>query len=358
MAGAFSRYWQAMADEGDQMVPFLDSRPYNPERPTLKWDELTEWMTPKDQRFRVGHYGFPDVDEASWKLEVGGLVQQSRSFTLDELKKRKVKEQITTIECSGNAPVGGLIFNAKWTGTPLAPLLKEAGIRPEGIEVVFFAADSGVEKIRGGEYAQNFARSLAVKDSMKDDILLCWAMNGEPLGKNHGGPVRLVVPGWYGVAWVKWLTRIEVHDRAFLSRFMGRDYVTIRGEKQGEKTIWRETSVGRMNLKSIAARVVKRKDGSYRVSGAAWGDAPVQKVELKIDDGNWTPVQLAKDNRMPNTWVFWHHDWKDAKPGEHTITARATDARGRVQPTPEDPFIALKKTYWEANQQAVRKIKL
>lgn len=359
MAPGFARFSSAMAAEGETVIPFLDTRPPNPDRPTLKWDELTSWITPREQRFRVGHYGFPDVDESKWRLEVKGLVEKPLTLTLDDLKKRKTRDQLTTIECSGNAPNGGLIFNGKWKGTPLVPLLKEAGIKPEGIEVVFFAADTGTEKIRGGDYPQNFARSLSTKDALKDNILLCWEMDGQPLGKNHGGPVRLVVPGWYGVAWVKWLTRIEVHDRAFLSRFMGRDYVTIRGEKKGDQTIWRESSVGRMNLKSVAARVTRQTDGTLRVSGAAWSDGtPIQKVELRVDQGEWTPVQISKENHAPNCWVFWHYDWKGAQPGEHTLTARATDAKGHLQPSPDDDFITLKKTYWEANQQAVRKIKI
>ncbi|MFN7921092.1 MAG: sulfite oxidase [Bryobacteraceae bacterium] len=351
--------WLAKAAEGDQPVPFLDVKPFNPERPMLPWDQLDSWITPTEQFFRVGHYGFPEVDLAKWTLDVSGLVERPRSFSLDELRKRKSKEYVATLECSGNGPVGGLIGNAKWRGTPLAPILKECGVKPGGIEVVFFAADSGVEKIRNAEYPQNFARSLSVRDAMKDDVLVCWELNGKPLDKNHGAPVRLIVPGWYGVAWVKWLTRIEVHDRAFLSRFMGRDYVTIRGEKKGDTTIWRETSVGRLNLKSVVARVVKRADGSYRAMGAAWSDGtPIRNVEIRVDDGNWNSVNIDKKNSAPNCWVFWSWDWKDAKPGEHTLTARATDARGRVQPTPDDPSIALKKTYWEANQQAVRKIKV
>lgn len=356
MAPAFAHFANAMPQEGEEMIPFLDSRPFNPERPTLKWDEMTTWMTPKDQRFRVGHYGFPDVDESKWKLEIKGLVNRPLTLTLDDLKKRKTKEQITTIECSGNGPNAGMVYNTKWKGTPLGPILKEAGLKPEGIEIVFFAADTGTEKIRGADYVQNFARSLTPKD-IKDNVLLCWEIDGEPLGKNFGGPVRLVVPGWYGVAWVKWLTRIEVHDRAYLGRFTGRDYVTIRGEKHGSETIWRETSVGRMNVKSIAARAAKRKDGTLHITGAAWSDTPIQKVELKVDDGQWMPVPLSKETAA-NCWTFWHYDWKDAKPGEHTITSRATDARGRVQPAPDDDSITLKKTYWEANQQAVRKIKV
>jgi len=355
----FALWLAEAATEGEQVIPFADTKPFNPERPTLPWEQTTAWITPTEHLFRVGHYGYPDVNPAQWRLEITGLVNRPLTLSLDELKRRKVREQTVTIECSGNAPAGGLIGNARWKGTPLAPLLKEAGVQPEAVEAVFFAADASTEKIRGGEYQQNFARSLAVREAMKDGVLVCWELNGAPLDKNHGAPCRLVVPGWYGVAWVKWLTRIELHDRAYLSRFMGRDYVTIRGEKQGEKTIWRETSVGRMNLKSVVGRVTRRADGSLRVMGAAWSDGtPIRTVELKIDNGPWTPVEIAKENRNPFCWVFWTYEWKGAASGEHTLTSRATDARGRVQPAPDDPFITLKKTYWEANQQAVRKIKV
>lgn len=354
---AFARFAKPAA--GEEVIPFVDTKPFNPDRPNLPWEQTESWLTPSEHLFRVGHYGYPDVDSASYKLEVGGLVDRPRSLSLDEIKKRSSKEHTVLIECSGNGPAGGLIGNARWTGTPLASVLKEAGVKPEGIEVVFFAADKGVEKIRGGEYPQQFVRSLNLPDAMKPNVLLCWALNGQPLDKNHGAPLRLVVPGFYGVAWVKWLTRIEIHDRRYLGRFMGRDYVTIRGEKQGEQTIWRETAVLRMNLKSVVGRVVKRADGTLRVSGMAWSDGtPIRNVELKIDDGSWTSVPLEREKRPEHTWTFWSYEWKGALAGEHTLTSRATDARGKVQPAADDPFIALKKTYWEANQQAIRKIKL
>jgi hypothetical protein len=139
---------------------------------------------------------------------------------------------------------------------------------------------------------------------------------------------------------------------------MGRDYVTIRGEKRGEDTIWRETSVGRMNLKSVPARVIRRAEGSTSIAGAAWSDGtPIRSVEVKIDDGGWRLAKLS-ENRNVHAWTFWTIDWPQPSPGEHTITSRATDARGKVQPAPDEPFITLKKTYWEANQQAVRKVVL
>jgi hypothetical protein len=143
-----------------------------------------------------------------------------------------------------------------------------------------------------------------------------------------------------------------------MNKFMGRDYVTIRGEQQGGRTIWRETSVGKMNLKSVVARAVRRPGGVVRVSGAAWSDGtPLKAVELQIDGGPWSPVVLG-EGRQAYAWTFWSYDWAGAQPGEHTLQSRAIDARGRVQPAPDDPFITLKKTYWEANQQAPRKIKV
>jgi DMSO/TMAO reductase YedYZ molybdopterin-dependent catalytic subunit len=168
----------------------------------------------------------------------------------------------------------------------------------------------------------------------------------------------LVVPGWYGVAWVKWIDRIEIHDRRFESRFMGRDYVTIRGEKRGDTTIWREMSVGKMNLKSIVARVTKQPDSSLRVLGAVWNDgSPLKSVEVKVDSGEWMPARLTEGAKAQYCWKFFTYEWRDASPGEHTLVSRATDAKG-TQPAADEATIAMKQTYWEANQQYPRKIKL
>jgi DMSO/TMAO reductase YedYZ molybdopterin-dependent catalytic subunit len=343
----------------DEVIAFIDTPKFDPEKPRLPWDQTSEWLTPHEQFFFVSHYGYPEVKIADWKLNVGGLVGKTASLTLDDLKRRPAKEYVATMECSGNSPTGGLVGNARWKGTPLAAVLRECKIAPEAVETVFFAADTGTEKIRGADYKQSFARSLPVNEALSNDVLLCYEMNGKPLESTHGAPVRLVVPGHYGVAWVKWLTRIELHDRKYLGRFTGRDYVTIRGEKHGEETIWRETSVGRMNLKSVPSRVLKRDGGKYVIQGAAWDDGtPIQKVEVKIDGGEWKATKLDNSHKDPYTWRFWSFDWDGAAAGEHTITSRATNAKGKVQPAASDDFIALKKTYWEANQQAVRKIRI
>src|SRR5207247_7748237 len=157
-----------------------------------------------------------------------------------------------------------------------------------GIEVIFIGVDKKAEKIREKEYPQNFARSLHVSDAMRDDLLLAYEFNGEPLTQEHGFPLRLIVPGWFGISWVKWLDRIEVLDRRYMSKFMAQEYVTLRGEERGEKTIWRLTSVGPMDIKSIIARAMRLRDGTIRLTGAAWDDGtPIKTVEVKIDEGPW-----------------------------------------------------------------------
>ena len=348
--------------DDEAAVAFLDPQPVNPDRSMVIWKRLKSWITPQEDFFSVKHYGIPEVDSAKWSLGVNGLVSKPRSFTIEDLKARRRQEYTATLECSGNGASEGFmgaVGNAVWGGTALAPLLDECGVQPSGIEVVFFGTDQGTEKIRGNEYQQNFARSLSIQDARKEGVLLAYEMNGKPLLQAHGAPLRLIVPGWYGVAWVKWLDRIEIHDRRFLSRFMGRDYVTIRGEQQGDTIIWRETSVGKLNLKSIVARVTRTTNGDVRVMGAVWNDGtPLQSVQLRIDDGSWLNTELGQGLDSPHCWTFWSYVWKNPTAGEHTLVSRAIDMRGRSQPTAEDPTIALKKTYWEANQQVPRRIKL
>jgi DMSO/TMAO reductase YedYZ molybdopterin-dependent catalytic subunit len=345
---------------GETIVPFLDAQPKGK---MLYWQDLTSWITPNDQLYSVSHYGTPEVDLGKWQLEISGLVKKPRKLSLGEIQSRRRKIVTATLECSGNSSnpgFAGAIGNVKWTGTPLAPLLKECAPRDRAVEVVFFGADEKVEKIRDKDYLQNFARSLSLADALqRDDILLAYEMNGVPLEKGHGAPLRLIVPGWFGIAWVKWLTRIELLDRRYMSKYMAREYVTIRGQEQDGKTIWRETSVGPMDVKSVVARVVRRRDGTLRVTGAAWTDgAPLRRVEVKIDAGDWTPARLDAKQGSKYAWTFWSYDWRDASPGEHTLVSRATDAEGRIQPSGDDPEIKLKRTYWEANQQWMRKIRI
>jgi DMSO/TMAO reductase YedYZ molybdopterin-dependent catalytic subunit len=343
----------------EEPIPFLDVQPGGK---MLRWEHLTQWITPREELFSVGHYGTPEVDLAKWRLNVVGLVGNPVSLSLDEIRKRRRKTVTATLECSGNGSSPGFmgaIGNMKWTGTPLAPLLKECGLHRRASEIVFFGADEKTEKIRDKDYPQNFARGLSLADACREDVILAYEMNGQPLEKGHGAPLRLVVPGWFGIAWIKWLTRIEVMDRRYMSKYMAREYVTIRGGERDGRTVWHETSVGPMDVKSIIARAVRGKDGSVRFSGAAWTDGtPLKRVEIRIDGGDWKPARLDERRRSKYSWTFFDYEWKQPSFGEHRIVSRAIDADGRVQPASEDPEIQLKRTYWEANQQWPRTIRI
>ncbi|HEY8748048.1 MAG TPA: molybdopterin-dependent oxidoreductase [Tepidisphaeraceae bacterium] len=353
----------ADAVEEGQLVPFIDPQPIDAKRPMVKWEDLREWITPDNQIFAVSHYGTGKVNLSDWKLKIEGRVEKPVELSLDQIKARPATTLAATLECSGNGSTAGFmgaVGNANWTGTSLASLLAECGIKPEAIEVAFWGADVGKETIRNKPYQQNFARTLRL-DQIKNAIL-AWDMNGKPLPAAHGAPLRLIVPGWYGIAWVKWLTGIELRDRPLMNRFTARDYVTLRGHKNGDSIEYSETAVGPMQVKSLVGRVTKQSDGSLHLTGAAWSREPIGKVELRVDNSPWFEADLlprpAGTPAGSPAWTFWSYDWKTPTPGEHTIVSRATDAGGRVQPEADDDFIKLKQTYWEANQQYPRKIKI
>ena len=353
----------ADAVEEGQLVPFIDPQPIDAKRPMVKWEDLREWITPDNQIFAVSHYGTGKVNLSDWKLKIEGRVEKPVELSLDQIKARPATTLAATLECSGNGSTAGFmgaVGNANWTGTSLASLLAECGIKPEAIEVAFWGADVGKETIRNKPYQQNFARTLRL-DQIKNAIL-AWDMNGKPLPAAHGAPLRLIVPGLYGIAWVKWLTGIELRDRPLMNRFTARDYVTLRGHKNGDSIEYSETAVGPMQVKSLVGRVTKQSDGSLHLTGAAWSREPIGKVELRVDNSPWFEADLlprpAGTPAGSPAWTFWSYDWKTPTPGEHTIVSRATDAGGRVQPEADDDFIKLKQTYWEANQQYPRKIKI
>lgn len=357
---------------GDEVIPWLDQPPPNPVPDAvanqLQWEQLNSWLTPNDKFFSIAHYNRPVIDAERWKLEVGGLVKRPRTFTLNELKARPRQEVVFTLECSGNHGhpwfLGG-IGTARWVGTPLAAVLAEAGVLENGIEVVFFGADAGEEIVsalasgpvkRDIKMQQHFARSMSLADAMNPDNLLCYEMNGAPLPPPNGFPMRLIAPGWYGIANIKWLTRIEVRPTRLMNRYMARDYVTIRKETRDGETVWTETSVGRALLKSVAAKVT-RKNGQLRIIGAAWG-APIDRVDVRIDEGPWQPATIDRSEQAKYAWSIWSLEWKDPLPGEHAITARAIDTTGQMQPAMDDPQIANKQTYWESNGQVTRRIRI
>ncbi|GIX04681.1 MAG: sulfite oxidase [Planctomycetaceae bacterium] len=360
--------WGTLADD-ETLVPFLDMPRARPG--ILDWETLDSWLTPQDQVFEVSHYGVPRLDPTAYRLEITGLVRTERHLTLEELQSLPVDEQWMTLECSGNGASKGFlgaVYNSRWKGTRLVPLLKQCGWLPQATEVVFIGYDEQQETLRKGTpreitFPVPFGRSMSLQDVLKHDPLLAYERNGQPLTPGNGAPLRLIVPGWYGIANVKWLRRIELRDRRYMGRFMARDYVTVRGERRGDEVVYVETSITRMNLKSIIARVTRRPAREDKIPctvyGAAWSDGtPIRTVEIQVDDGPWRPAVLQPEPQAPYCWTFFSLDVGPLTPGKHRLISRAVDINGKIQPTADDDEIALKKTYWEAYAQWPRDIEL
>ncbi|SUZ94826.1 uncharacterized protein METZ01_LOCUS47680 [marine metagenome] len=349
--------------QNEHQIPFTNDEQPQDMANQVVWQKLRDWHTPAEQLYEVSHYEKP-ADVTDRRLRITGMVDRPTSLTLAQIRGMQSETYTAVLECGGNgasARFSGAIGNMKWTGTRLLPILERAGIDPDAIEVVFFGEDKGEEEIRGNTYEQQFARSLPLREPVMETAMLCYEINGMPLSMVHGSPLRLVVPGWYGVAWVKWLNRIDLVDRRYVGRFMSRDYVTLRGEETESGTVWHRTLVGPINIKSITARTIRQTDGNVRIEGAAWTDGtPLRSVQISIDGDSWVDVVLQPPpaDATPHTWTFWSYVWINPTSGSHTIVSRAIDTKGRVQPSTEDPQIAMKRTYWEASQQVVREIEL
>jgi DMSO/TMAO reductase YedYZ molybdopterin-dependent catalytic subunit len=372
-----------------EVVPWSDQPPPIPEPAQgvlghrLLWESLDSFYTPNDEFFTVKHYGDVRLSGSAYRLGIDGLVAHPQRLSLAALKALPHRAVDFTLECSGDNGlpfIVGAIGNARWGGTPLHSLLRRARPLADDLEVVFWGADKGPVTIRdnpgvtGGGFTgsvepdatggldltitEHFARSMSLREAMAEENLVCYSMNGTPLPVEHGFPVRLIAPGWYGVANVKWLNRIELRQGRFAGRFMARDYVTIREEQPGGETIWTFTTVNHDRLKSAPAKVVRRGD-RYSVVGAAWG-APISRVDVRIDDGPWHRARLHRRlGRAAGSgfaWRFWTFDWGRPSPGEHAVTSRAFDENGHVQPTPRDPVIANRRTFWENNGQITRHV--
>lgn len=310
----------------------------------LPLEALSYDLTPAGLHYLLIHYDIPVVDPSSWRLSVGGAVERELSLSLEALRSRPQATISVTLECAGNGrarlaprPVSQpwlleAVGTAEWTGTPLRGLLEEAGTGGSGTEVLFRGIDRGVE---GGE-EQNFERSLALADALRDEVLLAWAMNGEPLPPQHGYPLRLVVPGWYGMASVKWLERITVLEGPFEGYQQARGYRLRQGpDEEG-------TPVSRMLPRSLmippgipdfATRERTLELAPCKVRGRAWsGFGPVRRVELSADGGeSWSEAQLGPET-SPWAWRSWEWRWQPREPGSYELCCRAADSAGNVQP--------------------------
>ena len=276
-----------------------------------------------------------------------------------DLKAMPATELTAGYECSGNSAriFQGLASNGRWTGVPLRDVLTRIGVKPKAREVIFFGADKKEENVTFREQTfaveQQFGRSMSLENAMRPSPLLAYAMNGEPLTKEQGFPLRLVMPGWYGVANVKWLAEIQLQQDRYVGNFQARWYRTMTGEKDGDVVQSVETEVTRMKLKSVVARV-STEDSAHRILGFVLNDGtPLRSVEVKIDDGPWQRAEMNPAN-TEFSWKLFSFRWEGATPGEHTIVSRATDVDGVVQPVEAD--LAHKQTFLEHNAQFPRKV--
>jgi len=357
--------------QGEVDVPFTDlPANFNPSAnlngPTRQYDirKIDGMLTPKEQFFTTQHFMKPEVDAGTYKLKFTGMVNKPAEFTLADLKAMKSVELVNGFECSGNSPraIQGLSSCGRFTGVRLSAVLKQLGVHPKAREVVFFGSDrgSGDVAFRQQTYKldQQFGRSVTLENAMKPEPLLAYAMNGEPLTLNQGFPVRLIMPGWYGVANVKWLAEVHLQEDRYLGNYQARWYRTIRGvggtgEDTDPQTQWVETEVTHMQLKSVIARVRKSGNG-HQVLGFVLNDGtPLKSVEVQIDGGPWQKATLDSANSQ-FSWKLFTYRWEGALPGPHTLVSRATDVNGLVQPTVAE--LSRKKTFLEDNSQFPRKV--
>jgi len=305
----------------------------------LRWD-----VTPVGLHYLLTHYDIPVVDPRAWRLEVNGLVERSLSLSLEDIRAQPAVEVVSTMECAGNGRAHvephvvsqpwllEAIGTARWRGTPVAGLLEEAGVRDGAVEVLFTGLDRGVE---GGE-EQAYARSLPLAETLGGDMLLAYEINGVPLPPQHGFPLRLLVPGWYGMTSVKWLARITVLDAPFDGYQMRHSYRLRQEEDEDGKPLSRMQVRALMVPPGIPeflsrARVVPA--GECVLEGRAWsGVAEIAGVEVSADGGEtWSVAELEAESLGRWAWRSWRFVW-DAKPGDFEVCCRARDAAGNVQP--------------------------
>ena len=331
-----------------------------PDRRIIDVRHIDGFFTPTGQFFTTQHYGHPEIDAATYRLRVSGLVDEPLALSLADLRGMPSRELIFGFECSGNrGPLNGLSSNGRWAGVPLRAVLDRAGVKTQAREFVFFGADHGEEEVtfRGGTYKvdQQYGRSLPRDKALSDEPLLAYSLNGEPLTAHQGRPLRLLVPGWYGAPQVKFLAEIHVQEDPYLGKYQARWYRTLKGEMVNGEMKWKETAITRMRLKSFIARVTRGANG-HNVFGVVLHDGtPIRSVEVKVDDGPWQAATLdAATTREKYAWKFFNYTWNGATPGEHTVTSRATDVNGLVQPTAEE--LEVKRTFLEHNAQLPRTV--
>ena len=300
-------------------------------------------ITPTGMHYVLVHFDVPYVDAADWCVEVRGLVGKPLSLTIEDIRNRPAVKMPVTMECAGNGralmeprPVSQpwhteAIGTAEWTGTPLKPLLQEAEVSADADELLFTGLDRGVQ----GDIVQAYQRSLSIEEASRDEVLLVYAMNGQPLEPQHGFPLRLIVPGWYGMTSVKWLARIEAIRGHFDGYQMTGSYRYAQSaDDPGEAVTLQKVRALMVppGIPDFFTRTRLVEAGTVRLMGRTWaGRVAVAGVEVSLDGGEtWASATLGKPVGQ-YAWCEWSYEWQ-AKRGAHTLSVRARDSAGNAQP--------------------------
>lgn len=335
-AGITKDPWHTQPHPQPATLVTIDSEPFIGETPV---EAIQSWITPSRLYYARNHFTTPAIDVSRWTLAVGGRVEHPVELELSELRDMPRKTLVVTMECAGNNRVdldppvggnrfqGGAVSTALWTGVSLSMVLERAGVAASAVEVLFEGADSG--RPEPSRPVTQYLRSLPMDAALDPDTILAFEMNGEALPEDHGHPLRLVVPRWYGMASVKWLRRITVIDRPFEGFFQTERYVLETDGGPPEP-------LTRMLVKSLISSPRHGKVFSlqeHQVMGLAWsGAGAVTRVELSDDFGEtWRQAQLGALNQT-HAWRQWAASWTPAATGHHTLMARAADDAGNVQP--------------------------
>ncbi len=302
-------------------------------------------ITPNHLFYVRNHFAAPKIDRSTWRLRVEGAVDHPLELSLADVQKLGNSSRPMTMECAGNGRVFlvpaakgvnwqlGAVGTAEWTGVALSSLLQKAGVRKGAVEVILEGADSGRLADPAPPAPIHFARSLALEKANKPEVLLAWGMNGKNLPAAHGGPLRAVVGGWYGMASVKWLTRITVTEKPFHGYFQSFDY-SYYDHSHGLPTVRAVTAIpAKSQIARPTVGEVLAAGKPVKITGAAWaGEANVKKVDVSVDGGKtWNEATLQGDSK-PFCWRLWEYEWKSPAAGKAVLMSRATDSNGKTQP--------------------------
>lgn len=330
-----------------QKKPFLTTKDLSPENQETPIHFLNEWLTPENLFFIRNHFDYPNENNEFFSIKINGEVTNPITISYDEIVNMPSKEIVAVLECSGNKRdlfnpktygeqwEDGAVSQGLWKGVSLYKILSQTNLKSNVREIVFEGHDHGSRTDIEGIF--HFSRSLPIEKALHPDTIIAYELNGYPLSFKQGYPLRLVVPGWYGMAWVKWIKSISAINYHFNGPFQDIDY-NYYPNKDNDMG---KTPVTTINVSSIIQKPLNYATldfGVIRIKGISWtGLGIIEKVEISTDNGlTWDMTDIVQDETNTYSWTLFEYNWKPPSRGEYTILSKATDSFGRVQPM--NPF--------------------